>query len=123
MITLPRTVALTEGVSAVLNRPGTDFEPVTVDRLIGDTWALVSNPDREEPAHVRRDELATHTDYPHTPGYLIDCYACLLTCHCADGTCVHCEDEQGYASEELSSDPFEYDLTPDTDIFSGLDDH
>lgn len=28
------------------------------------------------------ERLAGHADYPHVPGYLIDCAACEATCHC-----------------------------------------
>lgn len=32
-----------------------------------------------------------HVDYPHWPGYLIDCPACEAECHCAPGNaeCVY----------------------------------
>lgn len=121
-ISLPRTVALTPGTPVVYAHSGSDFEMAGVERLIGDSWALVTFPGREvaDLHYARRTDLLTHADYPHLPGYLVDCYACLAACHCADATCVHCEDEQGYVQDN-EGDPFEFDLTPDTDVFDGLE--
>lgn len=43
------------------------------------TWGL-NHPSITGPSHV---------DYPHLPGYLIDCPACESRCHCTDGGCVY----------------------------------
>jgi len=36
-------------------------------------------------------EAVEHVEYPHLPGYLYDCPACEMSCHCAEGTaeCVY----------------------------------
>lgn len=42
-----------------------------------------------------------HSDYPHWPGMLYDCPACMAECFCdgLDMQCVHCE-EDGYVEAE-----------------------
>lgn len=47
-----------------------------------------------------RDQIHLHADYPHTPGTLYDCAACERACHCADGTCIQCEEEISTPVEE-----------------------
>lgn len=40
---------------------------------------------------VRKVNDPQHVDYPHHPGYLVDCPACEAKCHCTEGSaeCVY----------------------------------
>jgi hypothetical protein len=121
-ITTVRTVALATGTPAVFAHPGRDFAPVIITELSFGEVALVTPLDGADARYVRHADLITHADYPHTPGTLHDCYACLATCHCDDATCVSCDEEQSYGHEGMNELDFDMDCVPDTDIFQGLED-
>lgn len=54
--------------------------------------------------HLPVTLTAVHVDYPHVPGYLIDCPACEGACHCEEGSapCVATEhdDDGTYGPED-----------------------
>jgi hypothetical protein len=95
-ITTVRTVAVVEGA------------PVTFRLPEGDGWAAgrvlyvhvgrarIDCPETAEDYWAGTEDVLTHADYPHTPGYLIDCPACERACHCHDATCVNCRDQAAY---------------------------
>jgi hypothetical protein len=51
-------------------------------------------------AAMQQSEGPAHIDYPHEPGRLYDCPACVAECHCVaeEEPCVHCAEQ--YTGQE-----------------------
>lgn len=98
-----RTVPLAVG-SPVVHNLFTAF-PAVITRLPENAGLPARLQLADGSAHYSyRESLMAHADYPHTPGYLIDCSACAAVCHCSDATCVSCQNELADQGDDESGE-------------------
>lgn len=66
----------------------------------GDTWGIALEAALDYVYEQGLVSTVNHSDYPHHPGYLMDCPACEARCHCTEGSaqCVFDGEHNGSAS-------------------------